>query len=197
MNSEKFLDLYIELELLGKNSYGLKEENGGIIAQMQKMPIFKVYSNELNYIRELRNFFTHKEKLGGSFPIEPVSQLIEFTEKIISFIKNPPKAIEYCIRIDQVCSAKKDDLVHPYMVKMKENTYTHIPILDDKVVIGVFSENTLFGVLLEEEMIYDINKVTFRDATIFKHCQLDNHVSEVFKFINRNAYLEDINYFFI
>ena len=83
------------------------------------------------------------------------------------------------------------------MVKMKENTYTHIPILENGIVKGVFSENTLFGVLLESELIYDINTTDFSEPLIKKYCNLTNHVSETFEFISKDIYLEDVKEIFL
>jgi predicted transcriptional regulator len=193
MNSQKFLNLYLKLENLGKEKYQLKaKESKSIIAQMQDMQIFRQRADKLKYIRELRNFFIHEEKPFGYYPIEPVDKLIEFIEEVIAYVENPPRAFDKCIKMESICSAKKQDLVYPLMLEMKKKVYTHIPIIEDKIVTGVFSENTLFGILLEEEMIFDINNVTFEDPIIFKHCQINNHVSEVFRFIKRDTYIEEV-----
>ena len=82
------------------------------------------------------------------------------------------------------------------MLKMKENVYTHIPVLDNKVVIGVFSEKFFLGALTEVEIIYDKFTTRFNDEFIFKHCLIDNHVTEVFEFVSKNTYLEDVKEMF-
>ena len=67
---------------------------------------------------------------------------------------------------------------------MKEKVYTHVPIMGNGKVIGVFSDNTLSVYILEEGII-EVNK----DMT-FKHIerllQVNVHLTEAFKFLPYN-----------
>ena len=196
-NSDRFINKYSELEKMAFQKFPkeVKAEYGAV-AQLERMKIFDSIKKELRYIRELRNFFQHNPKIDSLYPVEATDSLVELLDDIIFKVQNPPKAYDKCIKFDKICYATKDELIYEYMVKMKENVYTHIPILDNKIVVGVFSENTLLGALTEEEIIYDKNVTKFSDKLIFKHCQLDNHVSEIFKFVSKNSYLEDVKELF-
>lgn len=61
---------------------------------------------------------------------------------------------------------------------------------------GVFSENTLFGALIEDELVYEKERTKFENPLIKRYCLLDNHVSEVFEFIPRSMLLEDAKQLF-
>lgn len=161
------------------------------------MPQFRGLKDELEYIREIRNFLQHRPELNGEYPIEPNPQILPRIDKLIDNIQNPPKVYDKCVDISSVCYASYDDKIYPFMVKMKENTYTHIPILDNGVVKGVFSENTLLGALIEDELVYVKDSTTFSNPLIKKYCELNNHVSEIYRFIKKDTYLEDAKELFV
>lgn len=196
-NSEKFLEKYKELEKIAysKFSHEIAQEHGAV-AQLEKMNIFSSIKDDLEYIRKLRIFFQHNLKIDNKFPVEVTDELIELLDSIILKVKNPPKVIDKCIRYNKIFFATKNELIFSYMLKMKENMYTYVPILEDKKVIGVFSENTLLGALTEDEIIYEKNKTRFSDNLIFKYCSLDNNISERFEFVSKYVYLEDIKELF-
>lgn len=196
-NSDRFINKYNELEKIAYQKFpdDIKTDHGAV-AQLEKMRIFYNIKDDLKYIRELRNFFQHNIKIDSLYPVEATDSLIELVERIILKVQNPPKVLDKCIRFEKICYATKDDLIYEYMLKMKKNVYTHIPILENKIVVGVFSENTLLGALTEEEIIYDKNETKFCDPLIFKHCTLENHVSEIFKFVSKDTYLEEVKEMF-
>lgn len=194
-NAEEFIDKYKILENCIKAKLNLENYDSALI-KLGQQPQFRHLKNELDYLREIRNILQHQPNINGEYPIEPNRELIKKIEVITAYIDNPPKAFDKCIKVNNVCSANWEDLIFPYMEKMQQNTYTHIPILKDGFVEGVFSENTLFGALIEDELVYDKNKTTFNDNLIKKYCKLENHVSEVFKFISKNSYVEDVKEIF-
>lgn len=196
-NSEQFIEKYKELENIAVSKYGNVIDNKhGAVAQLEEMPLFYSIKSELKYIRELRNFFQHNKKIADDYPVQATDNLLLLIDSIIDKVKNPEMVYNKSIKFSNICYAGKDDLIYDYMLKMKENVYTHIPILDNKVVIGVFSENSLLGALTEEEIIYDKFTTRFNDELIFKHCLIDNHVTEVFEFVSKNTYLEDVKEMF-
>lgn len=83
-----------------------------------------------------------------------------------------------------------EDLIFPTMKDMTKFKYTHIPILDEnKNVIGVFSENTIFSYLLEEEIVEVNNGMRFEDLD--KTISLKKHSSEIFKFVKKTTTLRE------
>lgn len=198
-NNIKFTDLYIELETLVKSldsdlfkkkkqikkSLGsnlVKEEN-----LIEKSYLFKEEEENIEFIRncrKLRNISSHNKfrYKGKVFDIyEPTAETLEKLEEIIWDIRDP-KLEKISISFENIFWKKLDDLVFPSMKTMSEKVYTHIPILNEKkVVIGVFSENTIFSYLLDQEIIEIPKNMTFRDLE--KYLDVENHLSEIFKFV--------------
>lgn len=77
------------------------------------------------------------------------------------------------------------------MKEMSEKIYTHVPILNSQnSVIGVFSENTIFSYLLDEEIIEIPRDMKFKDLS--KYLDTDKHLSEVFKFIKLSSEISKV-----
>ena len=80
------------------------------------------------------------------------------------------------------------------MKVMQEKSYTHIPIIDNGIVIGVFSDNTIMSYLLKDEIVGIDEHTTFRDFEEF--LPLNNHASEVFRFIGIDTLAIEISNIF-
>ena len=194
-NAETFIRKYKDLEEIIQSKYGSRVDKSPIIT-LSEQPQFLRMKHKLDDLRHVRNILQHAQTYNGEYPIEPNQALLDLIDNIISLLTNPPKAFDKAIRIDRVCSATWDNKIYPKMELMKENVYTHIPILNNGIVEGVFSENTLFGALIEDELVYVKDETSFDAPLIKKHCLLDNHVSEVFKFIPKSMLLEDAKILF-
>lgn len=185
-NAEEFINRYKVLEGFIRSKF-----NESSLMVLTKQPQFEGIKDKLDDIRHVRNILQHATTYNGEYPIEPNKALIDIIDSTINLLINPPKAFDKAIRIDRVCSATWDGKIYPKMQLMKENVYTHIPILNNGIVEGVFSENTLFGALIEDELVYIKEETKFETPLIKKYCLLDNHVSEVFEFIPRSMLLDD------
>ena len=73
---------------------------------------------------------------------------------------------------------------------MVEKTYTHIPIIENGVVQGVFSESTLLDIVNAESGIVLDQNTKFID--ILEYLKLENHSTEDFIFISRNKNIYDV-----
>lgn len=196
-NAEIFINEFKNLENLLRVKFCIDDYSKSALKEIELLPQFRHLKEELKYIREIRNILQHKPQINGEYPIQPNKEIINSIKEIIEFINNPPKAYDKSIKINSICYASLEEKIYPYMQKMKENIYTHIPILQDGIVVGVFSENTLFGALLEDELVYEKEKTSFSDSLIRKYCSLDNHVTEQFCFIKKDMYLEDVKELFL
>ena len=190
-NADEFIDKYKILENLIRKKFNIDSYNDSAIAKIEVLPQFRSIKEELQYARSIRNLLSHNSKINGNYPIEPNIELVKNLDRLIAYIDKPPKAYDKCIKITNVFHASWDDKIYPIMQEMKKNSYTHVPILNNGVVEGVFSENTLFGALIEEELIYDKISTTFSNDLIKKHTLINNHVSETFVFVKKDLLLED------
>lgn len=197
MNSqtEKFLQLYKELEFEGRRIYfPNSKENESIIGRLFTVPQLKKFKEDLDYCRIVRNFLTHNPKVGGVYPIIPSVEMIKLLQNCITSITNPPKAIDYAIPIDRIYTVTPNEKLSEVVKVMNSFTYTHIPVMDNGKLVGIFSENTVFTYMCHENSV-NINK----DTTINqfkKYLPLDNHLTEYFAFLPKTAYLHEVHELF-
>ena len=92
--------------------------------------------------------------------------------------------------MQSVLSAGMEDYVRPVLCEMAEKSYTHVPILEDGVVRGVFSENTLLSYLYGEEIVCIDDKTTFLPLAAL--LPMDAHASESFRFVPRTMTLAEV-----
>jgi len=80
------------------------------------------------------------------------------------------------------------------MKTMNQYTYTYVPVLEDGVVVGVFSENVVFSYLVKHEIAAVDADITIGEFGEF--LPLDKHPSEFFKFVGKDALLIDVQELF-
>lgn len=186
----EFRNSYIELENLIKtkdikNNQNLIEDSYLISGNQEK--------NFIKECREMRNMLSHSKVIlnGKSFDyFVPTLEVVEKLKIIINKIKNPKLVTNICVSLNNIYSKKLEDLILPSMKEMSEKIYTHLPILNNEnKVIGVFSENTIFSYLLDEEII-EISKIT-KFSELQKYLDVNKHLSEIFKFVKRTTTIKE------
>ena len=180
ITKEQFMDRCKEFEQLVRNIYGI-HENQSPYMELARMEGFEQYYDELNVIRIARNTFAHNPTaINGEevFILKPI--LYNTLLKIILILKIPPKI--YSISTKNIIYATKEETIWDVMVKMKKYTLTQIPILKDRRVIGVFSENTLFLLLMKYKGIYKQTPL----EKILPVCQVSRHTNEYYSFVPEN-----------
>lgn len=191
--TEEFLELYKQLEEVAVKRYGLPED-GKAVYYLEKRPEFRNVKTELGYCRDVRNLLQHKPKVENTFAVIPSEKMVELLRRTIHKINNPPIAKDIEIPISSVFFRSMTDFVRPAMVEMQRKVFTHIPILEDGRVVGVFSENTVFSYLIDEEIIGIDENMTFSDLKAY--LPLDKHRSETFRFVKQNTTVEQVSIIF-
>ena len=181
-----FRDLCNKFEDLVRIKYKVKDEEGAFyILSNQKE--YKKFEKDINLIRKIRNLLSHGEcKVEGKVAIEINENIIEKLKEIISLLENPPLvASRY---ITEMFVVDLEEKLENLIKTMNEKKISHVPVLDkDKKLVGVFSENTIFSKLSEDEII-EIGK-EYKVKDYEKYIKLENHSSEYFDFIKRNEEL--------
>jgi len=184
-NVDIFLDKFKTLEQLVKNKYNLQDFESAII-YLSNQNQFRSLKIDLNYIREVRNLLSHNPRISGEYPIIPSDGLIETIDKTISKLNDPPTSYKICKKINEVLYANLNDNIVEIANKMNEFDYSYVPILNKGVVVGVFSESSMFHALLKGETI---NRTSLLNKEfVSKYCS----ITDKYQFIDRNMYLEDI-----
>lgn len=191
MNSktELFLDKYKKLEATVSAQYNLSNSESAV-SYLERRAEYRAIKSELAYCREVRNLLTHNPKVRNRYAVEPSDEMIALLDQTIERVNNPQKAKHIWVPIGKVSCRTMDDYVHPAMVEMNAHIYTHIPIMKDGVVVGVFSENTLLSYLIDDEIVSIDNGVKF--SHIAKYLPLDQHRAESFRFIGQETLVSEI-----
>ncbi len=186
---EEFLDLYKQLENIAVNQFGVKGD-GTAVSQLQRMSEFKNIRSELDYIRDVRNLLTHRPRIDDDFAVEPTDAMIDLIKDTIRKIEKPLVATDIYIPLGEVLYAGMDTKVFSVMTSMFKKAYTHVPILDNSKVIGVFSDNTLMNYILYGNLIID-SETRFSD--IGDYLALGAHPAETYRFVGRNETVSKIS----
>lgn len=191
--TEKFLNLYSELEQFAAKEYSI-DKTDSAFHYMCNRPEFSRIRDELDYCREVRNLLVHKKYMSNVYKIEPSETLIHVLENTLEKVKNPPRVSSLAIPIGKVATCTISDYVLPAMRMMNEKNFTHIPIVDNGIVVGVFSENTVFSYITDEEIV-EIDKDT-KFEKLSKYLPINCHRAEVFRFVKKDALTYDISQLF-
>lgn len=181
-----FRDLCNKFEDLVRIKYKVKDEEGAFyILSNQKE--YKKFEKDINLIRKIRNLLSHGEcKVEGKVAIEINENIIEKLKEIISLLENPPLVTSRYI--SEMFVVDLEEKLENLIKTMNEKKISHVPVLDkDKKLVGVFSENTIFSKLSDDEII-EIGK-EYKVKDYEKYIKLENHSSEYFDFIKRNEEL--------
>ena len=116
--------------------------------------------------------------------------MITFIEGLIQKIQKRPRCSDIQVKIGQVYWQTVDGNVKETIKAMREHLYTHIPILENGTVIGVFDENSIFCYLADEEIVEISNELTFND--IKRYISLNGREMEDFLFFKPTQYVEEL-----
>lgn len=183
-NAQIFLDKYKVLESVAREAYNLD------INKLKEDRRFSQIKQEIDYCREIRNLLTHRPKIANRYPLDPSDAVIGFLEDLIFKIKNPKRINEVAIDISKIYSKQMGDLVMPTMSEMRKKVYTHVPILNDGKVVGVFDENSIFNYLSDKTIILIDEELTFEG--IKDYLGITGRDMERFLFIERNATVDEV-----
>ena len=181
-----FRELCNKFEDLVRIKYKVKDEEGAFYILLNQKE-YKKFEKDINLIRKIRNLLSHGEcKVEGKTAIEINENIIEKLKEIISLLENPPLiASRY---ITEMFVVDLEEKLENLIKTMNEKKISHVPVLDkDKKLVGVFSENTIFSKLSDDEIIEIGKEYIVKDYE--KYIKLENHSSEYFDFIKRNEEL--------
>lgn len=196
---DKLTDLFKELEETIRNKcriVGIKTEESSIESLIRELAkknnVVKRYKDELDIIREVRNINTHQRNEKYRYIVCPNPEMNIRLRNIIDEINNPPTIYNsnMCIKKSEIYYKTLQDNVGSTIKDMVEKVYTHIPIIEDNVLIGVFSESTLLDIVNKNKRIIVDEKTKFKEIEEF--LKIENHTSEKFIFISKNENIYDI-----
>lgn len=190
MQAETFLDLYKNLEQLVKDKYsGNGKRYESPIINFSNSREGRPYKEELDSIREIRNLLVHLPMINGNYPLEPSEEIVAKLQEIIEKIEHPLLALDFAVRSDSIMKARLEDSVFSVMSRMENNGYTHVPIISDGKLFGVFSKSTIFSYLITHGLtkIRDDMQIN----AFFDFLPIEKHRGEYYDFAAKDAlYIE-------
>jgi CBS domain-containing protein len=194
-NRDLFIERYKSLEHAAKKFYNKGEDycHGKSFNQdLKKDTAFDSW--KIDYCREIRNLLQHEEFKDG-FWVEPTDAIIDFLEETIKLLENPPRISDIWIPKRKILTACIDDEVLPIMNKMRENAFTHVPVVDENgVVTGVFNENTLFQYFSDKKII-NVGEGALM-AEYRDYLPIETHIGERFEFVKKDITLYEVKKIF-
>ena len=196
--SLRFISVYNEIDHYMRGFLNAEDyvDHGTLLRQMsEKNRLFSDYYKDLKLFAELRNLLIHNPYPDQANPlIVPHEYIVKKYEEIRNAVLHPKKAIDIAIKAQFIYSTSLEANAIDVMNEMDEKTFTHVPVIDNGKMIGVFSENTLLAYLVKNEdtiILKDTKISEFKDLIGF-----DKHKSEYFEFVPKNTLLSDVENLF-
>ena len=197
-DSEKFIALYNQLDAYMRSQLGLDRhvDHSTLLREMsQKNRVFLDYLQDLRMFADIRNILVHNPYKKDADPLlYPHSYITKKYAEIIELVLHPPKALSIAIPVSVIFTATLDTSIQELMNTMIRKNYTHVPIIKDDTMIGIFSENTFLSYLVANQ-----ESIILKDATVadFKEfIKIEKHVNEYFEFVSRSTLLSDVDKIF-
>ena len=177
--TEQFLEKYKELENAAVSCLDM-EDDGHAVANLERRREFQDVRTELAYCRDVRNLLSHRARVNGSFAVQPSEEMIALLERVIGRVKHPTLLKDIAHPVGGILKAQPSDGVYGLMRRMSERGISHVPVLREGRVCGVFSMSTAFMSILEGKRLAD-DGITLADISSLT--ALDAHGSETFAFM--------------
>lgn len=191
---ERYISIYNQLDTyMRKYLRDDKHTDHGYLIQEIALNhrLFARYEQELKEFARLRNVLIHNHFGEAAHPIAvPHPYVVDLYQRIIDAVLNPPSALSIAVLSAQIYTTTYDAKALEVMKLMTKNVYTHVPVMEDGQMVGIFSENTILSYLAHHE-----NSIITADMPISEFTEFigfDKHKSEQFGFIERNALLADV-----
>lgn len=180
---------YIQLEKTVRETYNLNKSDS-ISYYLSRKDKFRKFRHDIHYCQEVRNWLQHNEKINKDFAITPNDVMIDFIDSLIERIKSRSKCPDICIKVNDVYYQNIDGNIQTTIKVMRKNCFTHIPILKDNIVVGIFDENSVFNYIADNIIVMIDQKLKFSD--IKQYLSIDDRKMESFVFMPYDSYVEEL-----
>lgn len=157
---------------------------------------FRQRLRELERFADLRNSIVHWFGVAGPEEAiaEPHAEIVARYENLVRTALKPAKAESIAVPKSKIFTATLDDSTLAVIREMHARVYTHVPVLEKRILAGVFSENTILSYLAANEIV-GVDTTTqmneFRDFLPIRA-----HKSESFAFAPRDATVAQVSKLF-
>ena len=194
-NLEKeLIDTYNQVDHFLRDSIKSERhlDHGSLLKEAAlRNPVVARHLQEMRSLSQLRNTIIHNPFGSEISPlITPNQIVVDRYKAILESLKHPPTALSIAIEGQNIYTAKKQDRLMDVLKKMDDNIFTHVPIIEKGEMVGILSENALLSYIADMEDVI-IDSSTKVDA-LSAYIPLNKHRGESFKFLPRDATLEEV-----
>lgn len=193
-NADRFIDIHNILDEFMRNLIQASHDMSYpevVRRAAQKRPDIKRKAQTLKSHAQLRNAIIHNSDSRAQPIAEPHDHIVREYESLVERILRPPKADEHWIPKSDIFTAVSSDNVVAAMKEMFTKRYSHVPILEEGVVVGVFSEWTPLEIVNDKgELLVDDSQV-FSEFTRWTDLDSDSN-REAVRFAKRDSLLDEI-----
>lgn len=199
--TDDFIELFKKLEKITKQKYKeiFKAESELLDRKAFKdivhelgvngiYPYNKHY-NVIYYCANVRNVCVHNSKISNDYLVQPNKYLYDELKKIINLVENPKKIIDIAILDNNIYKSNLDNKVKETIKIMNDKTYTHIPILHQNKLYGLFCEKTLLNFINNNKQV-SINYDT-RFEEIKGYLELKEY-KDIIKFMSKDVLVDEL-----
>lgn len=191
MSNEKgelFLDTWRQLESTAEHLVGSDNRGGNVVLRLCRDPRFAMYRDRLDYCREVRNLLSHQAKLKGEFAVTPSAAMQEMLEEVLHKLEDPPRVASAMTPVAKMLVATPETPVLPVMRRMRQQGISHVPLLRNGRVIGVFSVDTVFQAVVDGGCHAEPDTTL---SAFAPYLPTDRHMDQNFKFVEKDLPLAD------
>ncbi len=175
MRAETFLSMYRVLEgILGEKYADANAKTSSVVMMYIQDAESEPVRKKLDLCREVRNLLTHNADENGAPLVEPSQALLDSLYEIISYVEKPSSALNYATKAENIMRAHPNDRVLDVMRRMYKHGYSHIPVIDDDIIKGIFSKSSVFRYIIENGRMNDDTRIREMGDSIIKTGQRDS-----------------------
>jgi len=197
-DTQKFIDLYNSLDDYMRKYLRAErhvDHSSLLYAMIDKNRIFSAYSKDLRMFAEIRNMLVHNPYPQEAKPLlYPHEYIVKKYEEILALILFPQKALSVAVPSPKIYKTTLSANAQELMEVMVKNNFTHIPVIENDSLVGIFSENTLLSYVVSNKECIILPDTLVKEFEEFVY--LDKHMNEIFEFVSRNTLLSDVEELF-
>ena len=91
--------------------------------------------------------------------MEPSKSALDSLYQVIRYVQKPQPALMYATPVERVLRAYPNDRALDVMRRMEKHGFSHVPVMDDVRMRGVFSVRTVFSYILAGGRITEDTRV--------------------------------------
>ncbi len=191
---EELIGLYNEIDHFLRQQYKQDKyaDHSFLIQELASSnPTIARYQQILRAVAQIRNSIIHNPVPRIAQPIvNPHPNLVASYRTIRDALLNPATSLSIAVPAPKIYTSTLEANLFEVMQAMHKNTFTHVPIITENKMIGVFSENVLLSYLVDAGEAVITNDMKMGDLK--KYLPLSAQRGESFEFLSRKSSLGEV-----